>query len=86
MSERNFGERIVMGGLYPEEVARFRERIQKGDRLTCYTGKPTETKHEGESEEESRCTVLKKYPHIALTTKGCYQWTMLTLWNRHLAK
>ena len=87
MSERNFGEHIVTGGLYPDEIARFRERIQPGDRLTCFTGKPTETSQEGKSEEESRCKVAKKYTHVALTTSGtCYQWTMLTLWNRHLAK
>ena len=86
MSERHFGDGIVTGGLYPDEIARFRERIQPGDRLTCFTGKPTETSQEGKNEEESRYTVRAKYPYIALTSKGCFQWAMLTLWNRHLAK
>lgn len=86
MSERHFGDGIVTGGLYPDEIARFRERVRVGDRLTCFTGKPTETSQEGKNEEESRCTVRAKYPYIALTSKGCFQWAMLTLWNRHLAK
>lgn len=90
MSERHFGDGIVTGGLYPDEIARFREKVQPGDRLTCYTGRPTEKKSEGEVMEESRCTIIKKYPYIALTRSGltetCYQWSMLALWNRHLAK
>lgn len=86
MNERHFGDGIVTGGLYPDEIAHFRERIRPGDRLTCFTGRSTETKPEDENEEETRCTVKKKYPYIALTSKGCFQWTMLALRNRHLAK
>ena len=74
------------GGIYLEEVERFRERVQIGDRLTCYTGSPTATASEGKVDQESRCTVQKKYRHIALTSKGCFQWSMLTIWNRHLSK
>lgn len=74
------------GGIYPEDVRAFREYCQVGDRLTCFVGRPTTNDAEGDIEQESTCVVTGKYPYVATTTKGTFQWSMLTIWNKHVLR
>lgn len=76
----------IRGGIPREDVRTFRDYVQPGDKLTCYTGIPTEKRQEGYIEQESRCKVLRKYPHVVLTSKGCFQWTLLTIWNKDILR
>lgn len=36
--------------------------------------------------EYSQCRILKKYPYIAITTKGVFSWAELAYWNLYLVK
>ena len=86
MSKERYVVSTMRPGIYMDDVWKFRDYVLPGDKLTCYVGAPTEKKPEGEIEEEHECTVIQKYPYIALTSKGCFSWAMLTIWNQSILR
>lgn len=70
------------------EIAVFSESVPIGKRLRRMTFRNTEgiaSSPVGSIEEETACTMKRKFPYIAETSKGYFPWSLLTLWNRELA-
>lgn len=64
-----------------DDVAKFRAYVKKGMKLRCMDYDYCDM-GAGALEKPNECKVLRKYPYCCLTTKGCYGWNMLTIWNR----
>lgn len=67
------------------DIAKFRTYVMKGMVLHCmgfdYCDMGT-----GALEKPFKCRIIRKYPHCALTTQGCFGWNMLAIWNRDILK
>lgn len=64
----------------------FGRKIPERYRLACMV--PTSfVQIDGKTVEHmeySQCRIVKKYPYIAITTKGVFSWAELAYWNLYL--
>lgn len=66
-------EALSKTAIYLTDVERFKALVNEGAEIAydvSEIGLPL------------MCRVEKKYPHIALTDQGCFEWTWLTVMNR----
>lgn len=63
-----------------KDVAYFRHRIYIGARVRCMILEG-DVNNKTIREVPSECIIKHKGKHVAMTSKGCMQWTLLTIWN-----
>lgn len=74
---------MPQGTIFTSDVSAFRAYIKPGVKLRCREFDFVDG-GAGALEKESICRVIKKYPWCCLTTRGCFGWNMLTIWNRDI--
>lgn len=87
-TKQDFEERITSNTLTSKLIYLFGRKIPERYRLACMV--PTSfVQIDGKTVEHmeySQCRIVKKYPYIAVTTKGVFSWAELAYWNLYLVK
>lgn len=64
-----------------QEVEYFKNRCPIGAELNCMVFEGPDDARTS-TEVQTKCRILHKGRHTAVTDKGTMQWTLLTVWNR----
>lgn len=68
-----------------KDVEYFRYRTYIGCRMRCMV-LAGELDNKTLREEPAECIIYHKGKHVAVTSQGTMQWTLLTIWNLGLLK